>query len=79
MRRRVNPGPSADIDRLRAEFLALPGMCLTLAQTARLFAVPEARARTLLDILVHEGFLVHTDTGLYRRPLCSPLSMSSNG
>jgi hypothetical protein len=61
-------GPvDADVLRLRSEFLSMPGLCLTPAQTARLLTIREPRAREALDTLVNEGFLVHTVSGLYRR------------
>ena len=63
----------ADVLRLRNEFLSLPGLRLSIPQTARLLSVREARAGSLLDALVREGFLVHTVNGVYRRvaPLTS--------
>ena len=57
----------ADLLRLRTEFFAMPGLCLTVRQTARLLAVREPRARALLDALVAEGLLVRNGGGLYRR------------
>lgn len=63
----VSAPVDADVLRLRGEFLAMPGLCLTVAQTARLLTIREPRAREMLDTLVDEGFLVHTVSGLYRR------------
>ena len=57
----------ADLLRLRAEFFAMPGLCLTARQTARLLSVREPKARVLLDALVDEGLLVHNGGGLYKR------------
>jgi hypothetical protein len=57
----------ADLLRLRTEFFALPGLCLTARQTARLLSVREPKARALLDVLVAEGLLVRNGGGLYRR------------
>lgn len=57
----------ADLLRLRAEFLAMPGLCLTVRQTARLLSVREPDAHVLLDALVDEGLLVRHGGGLYRR------------
>ena len=39
----------ADALRIRHEFLAMPGLVLTVAQTARLHALSTARARILLE------------------------------
>jgi hypothetical protein len=56
-----------DLHRLRREFLAMPGLCLTDRQTARLLSVCEDKARALLDALRAEGMLVRNGGGLYRR------------
>jgi mono/diheme cytochrome c family protein len=58
---------AADLLRLRSEFLAMPGLCLNVRQTARLLSVREIDARSLLDALVDEGLLLHAVTGVYRR------------
>jgi hypothetical protein len=57
----------ADLLRLRTEYFAMPGLCLTARQAARLLAVREPKARVLLDTLVSEGLLVRNSGGLYRR------------
>jgi hypothetical protein len=41
----------ADALRIRHEFLAMPGLVLTVAQTARLHALSTAHAKTLLETL----------------------------
>jgi hypothetical protein len=57
----------ADLLRLRNEFLAMPGLCLTIRQTARLLSVRDTHARALLDALRAEGLLIRNGGGLYRR------------
>lgn len=57
----------ADALRLRHEFIALPGLKLTLSQTARLLDVRVHHAELLLDVLVEEQFLIRTPDGMYRR------------
>jgi len=57
----------ADALRIRHEFLDMPGLVLTVAQTARLYALSNAHARALLESLVAEGFLVGGSGGGYRR------------
>ena len=57
----------ADLLRLRTEFFAMPGLCLTVRQVARLLSVREPKERVLLDALVAEGLLVRNGGGLYRR------------
>ena len=53
--------------RARAEFSDMPGMCLTVAQAARLWHVTPDYAERLLSELVQVGFLVRHD-GQHRRP-----------
>jgi Fic family protein len=57
----------ADLIRLRNEFLAMPGLCLTVPQAARLLSVAEPEARRLLNALVEEGLLLRPVRGCYRR------------
>ena len=57
----------ADALRIRHEFLAMPGLVLTVAQTARLHALSTAHAKTLLETLEAEGFLVSCANGAYPR------------
>lgn len=63
----------ADALRVRHEFLELPGLVLTVAQTARLYGLSTAHAQALLDTLEADGFLVGGPNGAYRRmhpPTC---------
>jgi hypothetical protein len=55
--------------RIRHEFLAKPGLVLTVAQTARLYALSTAHAKTLLDTLEAGGFLISYLDGAYRRSM----------
>ena len=48
----------ADALRIRHEFLDMPGLALTVAQTAKLYSLSTSHAQALLDSLVTEGFLV---------------------
>jgi DNA-binding IscR family transcriptional regulator len=57
----------ADVLRIRHEFLDMPGLALTVAQTARLYALSATHAQALLDALVAEGFLDGRSGGGYRR------------
>ena len=59
----------ADVLRIRHEFLDMPGLVLTVAQTARLYALSTAHAKALLDEL--DGRRVPRSCGPngdYRRP-----------
>lgn len=63
----------ADALRIRHEFLDMPGLVLTVAQAARLYHLSAAHARSLLDALERDGFLVGGSSGSYRRshpPTC---------
>lgn len=57
----------ADVLRIRHEFLEMPGLVLTIAQTARLYALSTAHANALLETLREEGFLLGGSNGGYRR------------
>ena len=57
----------ADALRIRHEFLDMPGLVLTVAQTAKLYALSSSHARVLLDSLVVEGFLAGDSSGRYHR------------
>lgn len=56
----------ADLERLRGEFLAMPGLRLTIRQAARLLSVCVEMATATLAALEDEGFLIR-GAGVYRR------------
>jgi hypothetical protein len=58
--------------RIRAEYLEMPGLSLTLPQAARLWGVDSAVVEPLLRGLVENGFLWRTDAGQYVRRSDSP-------
>jgi len=60
--------------RIRAEFLEMPGLTLTLPQAARLWGLTSSQAEGLLAELVAGGFLARGPHDSYRRrgfPRCS--------
>jgi hypothetical protein len=59
---------NALLDRIRAEYLELRGLRLTLAQAQRLFGLERALCETVLDALVKEGCLCVKPPGTYGRP-----------
>ncbi len=62
------------VRRVRAEFLEMPGLSLTVSQAARLWGLSPAQSERLLHELVDSGFLVRDPRGAYRRggcPRCS--------
>jgi hypothetical protein len=54
------------VERIRAEYLELPTLSLTLPQARRLWAIEPTRCRAALGVLVNTGFLDMTREG----PLC---------
>jgi hypothetical protein len=55
------------IERLRAEFLEMPGLRLSAAQTQRLCGVDRALCQDVLDALVELKFLRLNADGTYSR------------
>ena len=53
--------------RVRGEFLEMPGLRLTTAQAARLWAVDRHTAERILDGLTMAGFLLKDRHGAYLR------------
>ena len=53
--------------RLRNEFLEMPGLSVTVPQTARLFGVRLDHAIDMLERLEREGFLMRDPDGAFRR------------
>ena len=56
-----------DALRLRNEFLEMPGLSVTVPQTARLFGVRLDHAADMLERLEREGFLMRDTDGAFRR------------
>ena len=55
------------IERVRAEFMEMPGMQLTMAQAARLFGLEAAACQHVIDVLVKSSFLRWTSAGMIVR------------
>lgn len=53
--------------RIRGEYLEMPGLRLTAAQAARLWAVDAATCTDVLGRLVEDRFLMRTRSGAYVR------------
>jgi hypothetical protein len=60
------------LTRIRAEYLEMPGLALTLVQAARLWGCDCAVVEPLLRSLVDSGFLWRTENGQYVRRADSP-------
>jgi len=54
-------------DRVRAEYLEMPGLRLTLPQAQRLCGIEAQVCRQILESLVGERFLVLKPDGTYAR------------
>ena len=53
--------------RIRSEFLEMPGLSLTSAQAARLWAIDRQTTESVLDELAAAGFLFRNRAGSYFR------------
>jgi hypothetical protein len=53
------------IRRARAEYLEMPGLCLTYQQAQRLWGLDATRCGTVLNALRGSGFLAETRSGQF--------------
>jgi len=75
----VSPYEQA-FNRIRAEYVEMPGMQLTAEQVGRLSGVSVSVCRLVLDDLVRAGFLSRGASGAYARPTgLGPVSSRSPG
>jgi hypothetical protein len=58
----IDPSLAEALRRAYAEFQEMPGLILTEAQAARLWACDSTRCRTVLATLVERGYLVRSRT-----------------
>lgn len=54
------------LTRIRSEYREMPGLCLTLLQARRLWALDESTCSRLLSNLVSEGYLRQSAAGYVR-------------
>ncbi len=67
------PSPSsqtAPVELVRAEFLEMPGLALTIPQAARLWHLDVSQSEHILGGLVESGLLLRDRKGAYRRREC---------
>jgi DNA-binding GntR family transcriptional regulator len=57
----------ARLDRIRSEYLEMPGLSLTQEQAQRLWGLGPTECRALLEALSQAGFLRRTPAGAYVR------------
>ena len=55
------------VERVRGEFLEMPGLRLTLPQAARLWGLDVPSCEEVLDVLVRAAFLRRTASGAVTR------------
>ena len=63
----VEPPLTPLLYRVRSEFLEMPGLRLTPAQAARLWAIDRSTSERILDGLTAAGFLSRNREGAYVR------------
>jgi len=56
------------LQRVRCEFLEMPGLCLTEGQARRLWGLDAAQCSALLRELVDAKFLLRTKSGAFVHP-----------
>jgi hypothetical protein len=64
------------LGRIRAEYLEMPGLQLTLAQAQRLWGLERELCKAVLDALVAEDFLRARGDGRYMRHADTPVARS---
>jgi hypothetical protein len=62
-----NVGFDQLLQRVRAEFMEMPGLRLTVAQAQRLWSIDQTLCLAILVALVDVGFLMVTRDGAYVR------------
>ena len=55
------------VGRIRAEFLEMPGLRLTVTQASRLWGLDEGACRRVIDVLIGSSFLRWTPDGAVAR------------
>jgi hypothetical protein len=55
------------VGRIRAEFLEMPGLRLTVTQASRLWGLDEGLCRRVIDVLIGSSFLRWTTDGAVAR------------
>ena len=55
------------VNRVRAEFIEMPGLRLTVRQATRLLGIEQALCQSVVDALVASAFLRHAPGGTFVR------------
>ncbi len=61
---------TALIERIKGEYMEMPGLRLTIAQAARLWNLSVRTSERVLAALVERRFLIRDSRGAYRRDGC---------
>lgn len=61
------PAPAAVVVRIRAEFLEMPDLRLTVREAARFWQIDLRMCASLLGSLVEQGVLKRTSAGAFTR------------
>jgi Fic family protein len=69
-RRAADTLSTALIERIKAEYMEMPGLRLTTAQAARLWNLSVRTSERVLAALVERRFLIRDTRGAYRRDGC---------
>jgi len=69
----VAVAPERLLQRIKGEYLEMPGLALTLQQAQRLWALDRQTCETALCGLVQSGFLITTNAGAFVQA-SSPIS-----
>jgi hypothetical protein len=56
---------AALVNRIKAEYMELPGLQLTLWQAQRLWGLDQVQCDAILEVLVETAFLRRTKSGAY--------------
>jgi hypothetical protein len=73
----LDAGTPCDIDKtdvgdlvqlVKAEYVEMPGLCLTLAQAQRLWSLDRDTCTAVFGRLIDGRFLFRTEAGTYERP-----------
>jgi Fic family protein len=67
--RAATAAPSSVLERIRAEYVEMPGLSLTVLQAARFWGLSGPTSELVLSALVEDGFLLRDKNGSYRRCL----------
>jgi len=55
------------VDRIRSEFLEMPGLRLTVTQASRLWGLDQGSCKQVIDVLIGSSFLRWTPAGTVAR------------